>query len=154
VGVLHAGLAPVVEIAGVRPNIVLVVVILVTVLRGFEAGIGWAFVAGLTANLLGRQPLGSIPLELLLATVVVAGGERLFGRLVWVYPIAAVFVASMLADGVSLTILRLVDASPGFGIPLQLIVPAAVLNAALAGILLYPARRIALRLGVDETAAW
>ena len=151
-GVLHAGLAPVVEIAGVRPNIVLVVVILVTVLRGFEAGIGWAFVAGLTANLLGRQPLGSIPLELLLATVVVAGGERLFGRLVWVYPIAAVFVASMLADGVSLTILRLVDASPG--IPLQLIVPAAVLNAALAGILLYPARRIALRLGVDETAAW
>jgi rod shape-determining protein MreD len=152
--VVHAGLAPVIEIAGVRPNIVLVVVVLVTVLKGFEAGIGWAFVAGLTANLLAREPLGSIPLQLLLATVVVAGGERLFGRLVWVYPIAAVFVASILADGVSLTVLRLVDTPPALGIPLQLIVPAAILNAALAGVLLYPARRIATRLGVDETTAW
>jgi rod shape-determining protein MreD len=152
--VVHAGLAPVIEIAGVRPNIVLVVVVLVTVLRGFEAGIGWAFVAGLTANLLGGEPLGTIPLELLLATVVVAGGERLFGRLVWVYPIAAVFVASILADAVSLTVLRLVGAAPVLGIPLQLIIPAAVLNAALAGILLYPARRIATRLGADETAMW
>jgi rod shape-determining protein MreD len=152
--VVHAGLAPVIEIAGVRPNIVLVVVVLVTVLKGFEAGIGWAFVAGLTANLLAREPLGSIPLQLLLATVVVAGGERLFGRLVWVSPIAAVFVASILADGVSLTVLRLVDTPPALGIPLQLIVPAAILNAALAGVLLYPARRIATRLGVDETTAW
>jgi rod shape-determining protein MreD len=144
----------VIEIAGVRPNIVLVVVVLVTVLRGFEAGIGWAFIAGLTANLLVREPLGTIPLELLLATVVVAGGERLLGRLVWVYPIAAVFVASILADGVSLTVLRLVGGAEGLGIPLQLIVPAAVLNAALAGLLLYPARRIAARGGADETAAW
>jgi rod shape-determining protein MreD len=144
----------VVEIGGVRPNIVLVVVVLVTVLKGFEAGIGWAFVAGLTANLMVREPLGAIPLELLLAAVVVAGGERLFGRLVWVYPVAAVFVASILADGVSLTVLHLVDAAPDVGIPLQLIVPAAVLNAALAGLLLYPARRIAARFGVDEKASW
>ena len=143
-----------IEIAGVRPNIVLVVVVLVTVLRGFEAGIGWAFVAGLTANLLVREPLGAIPLELLLATVVVAGGGRLFGQLVWVYPIAAVFVASILVDSVALTVLRLVGGAGGLGIPLQLIVPAAVLNAALAGILLYPARRIAARVGADETAAW
>jgi rod shape-determining protein MreD len=152
--VLHAGLAPVIEIAGVRPNLVLVAVVLVTILWGFESGISWAFVAGLTANLLAHDPLGAIPLALLIAAGVVAGGERLFGRLTWAYPIAAVFVASILADAVSLIVLRLIDASPGFAVPLELIVPSAVLNAAIAGVLLYPARRLALRLGAEEKAAW
>jgi len=151
---LHAGLAPAIEIAGVRPNIVLVAVVLVTIVWGFETGIGWAFVAGLTANLLAHDPLGVIPLALLLAAGLAAGGERLFGRLIWVYPIAAVFVASFLADGASLIVLRLIDASPVLAVPLQLVIPAAILNAALAGILLYPVRRLALRLGTEEKAAW
>jgi rod shape-determining protein MreD len=154
VGVLHAGLAPVIEIAGVRPNLVLVAVVLVTILWGFESGIAWAFVAGLTANLLVHDPLGAIPLALLIAAGVATVGERLFGRVTWFYPIAAVFAASILADAVSLIVLRLIDGSPGFAIPLGLVVPSAVLNAAIAGLLLYPARRLALRLGVEEKAAW
>lgn len=143
-----------IEIAGVRPNIVLVAVVLVTILWGFETGIGWAFVAGLTANLLLHDPLGAIPLALLLAAGLAAAGARPFGRLTWFYPVVAVFAASLLADGVSLIVLRLIEASPAVGVPLQLVIPAAVLNAAIAGLLLYPARRLALRLGVEEKAAW
>ena len=39
---------------------------LVTALLGFGPGILWAFVAGLTANLLVEDPLGTLPLALLL----------------------------------------------------------------------------------------
>ena len=51
---MHAGLAPaVIEVAGVYPDLVLVAVVLVTTsLRLRTQGLIWAFVAGLTANLL------------------------------------------------------------------------------------------------------
>src|SRR5574338_92974 len=100
VGIVHAGLSPVIEIGGVRPNLGLV------------------------------------------------------GRLVWVYPIVAALAGSVLADLVSLGVLRLIDAPLQVGVPIDLIVPAAVLNAALVGVLLYPARVATARLRPDERAAW
>ncbi|HEX6139252.1 MAG TPA: rod shape-determining protein MreD [Candidatus Limnocylindria bacterium] len=154
VGIVHAGLSPVIEIGGVRPNLALVGVVLVTTQLGFGTGIVWAFVAGLTANLLVLDPLGSVPLSLLLVAALVAGGDRLLGRLVWVYPIIAALAGSVLADLVSLGVLRLIDAPLQVGVPFDLIVPAAVLNAALVGVLLYPARIATARLRPDERAAW
>lgn len=154
IGITHAGLAPVIEIAGVRPNLVLVAVVLVTALFGFGPGIVWAFVAGLTANLLVLEPLGSLPLALLLVSALVAGIERLIGRLTWLYPILAAFLGSVVADAVSLGVFRLVDEPLDVGLPVQLILPAAVLNAAILGLFLYPGRVLAGRLGAEERAAW
>ena len=154
VGIVHAGLAPVIEIAGVRPNLVLVAVVLVTSLQGFFPGIVWAFVAGLTANLLVQDPLGSVPMGLLLVSALVAGGDRLLGRVTWLFPVLAAFAGSILADLVSLGVFRLVGEPLRIAEPLSLILPAAVLNAALAGLLLYPARAITGRLGPEEKPAW
>jgi len=141
-------------IGGVRPNLVLVVVVLVTVVRGFGPGVAWAFVAGLSANLLVREPLGSIPLALLLLVVIVAAGQRVFGRMPWVYPVAAVLVGSLFADLVALGVLRLVDLPLQGGIPFDLLLPAAVLNAVLGALALYPARLLLLRLDVPDQPAW
>jgi len=143
-----------VVIGGVRPNLVLIVVVLVAVMRGFGPGVAWAFVAGLSANLLGREPLGSIPLALLLLVVIVAAGERVFGRMPWVYPVAAVFIGSLLADVVALGVLSLVDLPLQGGIPFDLLLPAALLNAGLAGLALYPARLLLLRLDVPDQPSW
>lgn len=154
VGIVHAGLAPVIEIAGVRPNLVLVAVVLVTSLLGFFPGIVWAFVAGLTANLLVQDPLGSIPMGLLLVSALVAGGDRLLGRVTWLFPVLAAFSGSILADLVSLGVFRLVGEPLRIAEPLSLILPAAVLNAAVAGLLLYPARAVTGRLGPEEKPAW
>jgi rod shape-determining protein MreD len=152
---VHAGLAPVIEVAGVRPNLVLVAVVLVTSVLGFAPGIVWAFVAGLTANLLAQEvPLGSIPLTLLLVSAVVAGGDRIAGRATWVYPVLAAFAGSVIYDLVSLGLFRLVDQPLDVGLPLQLIIPAAFLNAAIAGLLLYPVRAIAARVWQEEKPAW
>jgi rod shape-determining protein MreD len=153
VGTAHAGLAPEIEIAGVRPNLMLVAVVLVTALLGFGPGIVWAFAGGITANLISTAPIGSIPLSLLLVSAAVAGGDRMLGRLTWLYPILAAFIASMLADLVIIGVYRLMD-GPAVGVPLDLMLPAATLNAAIVGLLLLPARLATRRLVLDEKPAW
>ena len=154
VGIVHASLAPVILIGGVKPNLVLVAVVLVTVLAGFLPGITWAFVAGVTANLLVGDPLGSVPLTMLVVAAFVAGGARALGRLVWIYPVMATFLGSILADLGTLAIGQLVGDVRIGRIPVDLIGGAAVLNAAIAAVLLYPARAAASRYAPDELAAW
>ncbi len=143
-----------IEIAGVRPNLVLVAVVLVTVLLGFGPGIIWAFVGGSTANLLVQDPLGTLPLSLLLVSAMVAGGSQILGRLTWVYPVLACFAGSMLADLVKLGVYRLVENPLQVGVPLELILPAAFLNAAIVILALYPARLATARLVPEEKPAW
>lgn len=152
-GIVHAAIAPVVVIGGVKPNLVLVSVILVTVLVGFLPGITWAFVAGVTANLLVSDPLGSMPLGMLLVAALVAGGARLAGR-AWIYPVIAAFGGSILADVVTLVVGGLVTNAAVASVPLDLVLAAAVLNAAICGLLIIPARAIAARYATDDAPAW
>jgi len=154
VGIVHAGLAPVIVVAGVKPNLVLVAVVLVTCLAGFLPGITWAFLAGLTANLLVGEPLGSVPLLLLLVSAMVAGGGRILGGLVWIYPVAAAFVGSIVADVGSLLISQLVTDAVAAPPPFDILLTAALLNAAIVALLLYPARALAQRYAPEEVPAW
>lgn len=137
------------------PNLALVAVVLVTAVFGFTQGTIWAFAAGLTANLLVSAPLGSLPFTLLLVAALVAGGDRLLGRLVWVYPVLAAFGASLIADAATLVIGRLVGVTPASGDALGVMLPAAVLNAVIAALLLPLVRLLAARMGVlEERPAW
>ena len=155
VGIAHAAIAPVILIGDVKPNLVVVAVALVTVLLGFLPGITWAFVAGVAANLLVSDPLGSVPLSMLLVAAVVAGGARVFGRLTWIYPLMAVFMGSVIADLASLLIRQLVADAPLLtGLPWELVLTAAVLNAVIGAIVLVPARLAVARYAPDEAPAW
>lgn len=147
-------MAPVIAIGDVHPNLVLVAVVAVTVVKGFGPGVAWAFVAGLTANLLTREPLGSIPLALLVVAAATTGGERLFGRLSWAYPVAAVAIGSIVVDAVSLGVLQMVDPPFSGAFPLQRITAAAVLNAVIAAIVIVPTRVLVERADADEKPAW
>ena len=154
VGILHAAIAPVIVIGDVKPNLVLIAVVLVTCLGGFLPGITWAFIAGLTANLLVSDPLGSIPLGLLVVAALTAGGSRILGQAVWIYPILAVAIGSLVADLITLGLAQLLgDASVG-SVPTDLLLGAAVLNAMVGGALLVPSRMIAARYVADEATAW
>jgi len=152
--VVQAGLAPFLEVAGVHPNLVLVAVVLVTTIRGLGAGLTWAFVAGLAANLLTTAPLGSIPLAMLAVTLVIAGVQQLLGRLSLAVPLIAALCGSVLADAIELVVLRLLDQAPAGGIPASTMVAAALLNAGLVALLLYPARRLVTRLPGAESPSW
>jgi len=154
VGIVHAAISPVIVIGDVKPNLVLVAVVIVTCLGGFGPGIIFAFVAGLTANLLVSDPLGSIPLALLIVAALTAGGARILGQAVWVYPILAVAVGSVVADLVVLGLGQLVGDARLAGLPTQLILAAAAVNAVIGAILLFPARLVAARYAADEATAW
>lgn len=138
----------------VRPNLVLVAVVLVASLGGFLPGITWAFVAGLTANLLVSEPLGSVPLAMLIVAALTAGGSRLIGRVVWIYPVLAAFAGSVVADVATLGIASMLTDAAVQGLPTDVILAAALLNAAVCAALLLPARAIAARYVVDDATAW
>ncbi len=140
VGVLHAGLGPILVVAGVRPNLALVAAVLVATLAGFAPGVTWAFIAGLTANLLSGEPLGSVPLSLLAAVGLAAAAAPLLRRVPLVYPVVAVFAGSIVADAVMLLSHQLVRGGPWAGLPLQIVVTAAALNAGIAALVLIPIR--------------
>jgi len=141
-------------IGGVHPNLILVAVVLVTVLQGFGPGVAWAFLGGLTANLLIRDPLGSLPLALLVVAAAVAGAERLFGRLSWGYPLVSVAIGSVIVDTISLGILRMVDVPLAGPFPTQRLIAAALLNTSIAAIALLPTRILLARAGGADRPAW
>jgi cell shape-determining protein MreD len=141
-------------VGDVHPNVVLVAVVVVTVVWGFGPGVAWAFIGGMTANLLTRDPIGSIPLGLLVVAAAVAGGDRVFGRLSWAYPVAAIGIGSIVADAISLGVLRMIDVPLAGDLPVQRILAAALLNAALGAIAIVFARMLAARTAAVEKPAW
>jgi hypothetical protein len=60
----------------------------------------------------------------------------------------------MLADLVIVGVFRLLSDSVSVGVPVELMLPAAVLNAGIAGLLLYPVRRMTGRMVLEERPAW
>jgi rod shape-determining protein MreD len=153
-GIVHAAIAPVIVVGGVKPNLVLIAVVLVTAFSGFLPGITWAFVAGLTANLLVGDPLGSIPLAMLVVAAMTAGGARVIGRVPLIYPVIAAVVGSLVADALLLGLGRLVGDAVGAELPGDIVMAAAVLNAGICAIAVVPARAIAARYVVDEAGGW
>jgi cell shape-determining protein MreD len=145
VGVLHAGLAPVLLVAGVTPNLALVAAVLVAASLGFAPGVTWAFLAGLTANLLSSEPLGSIPLSLLAAAALASSAAPLLGRLPLAYPVVATFGGSLVADGITIVIHQLLRGGEWRGLPLDIVVTAAAVNAALAALVIISIRLLLRR---------
>lgn len=131
-GVVHVGVAPVLAIAGVHPNLVLIGVVVAASALGLETGLTWAFVAGMTANLIGSQPLGSVPLTLLAVCLVTVASARWLGRLPVVYPVVAALIGSAVADLLMLGLLQLLGDAPTGPLPLGRVGVAAAVNAALA----------------------
>lgn len=153
-GIVHAAIAPVIVVGGVKPNLVLVAVVLVTAFGGFLPGITFAFVAGLTANLLVGEPLGSIPLAMILVAVMTAGGARAIGRVPLVYPVVATFAGSVLADLLLIGLAQLLGEAAALDLPGDIIFAAAVLNAVICALVVVPARALAARYVADEAGAW
>jgi cell shape-determining protein MreD len=132
-----------------RPSLILGSVVAATALAGLETGVTWAFVGGLTVNLLTTDPLGSIPLGLLLVVSLVAAIGRLVGRHGALVALLAGAVGSLVVDLVGMVVLVLVGGAsvsqPAtlFG----LLIPTAAVNAVLAVVLFVAARAALSRFG-------
>jgi len=153
IGVIHAGLAPVLAVGDMRPNLILFGVVAATTLAGLGAGAIWAFVGGLTVNLLTTDPLGSVPLGLLLAAGLIAGVGRLLGRYTAVMALLAGVVGSLIVDVVGLVVVVLVGGAPVFlpGSGAGLLLPTAAVNGLLSALVFVAGRATLARFGFEPS---
>lgn len=127
----------------------------VTALSGLDAGITWAFVGGLTVNLLTTDPLGSVPLGLLLVVVLTVGMGRLMGRHGVVLALLGGALGSLVVDLVGIVVLMLVGGAPASQTATLpgLLLPTAAVNAVLAAVLFIAARAALSRFGFEPAAS-
>ena len=152
-GVIHASLAPVLAMGDLRPNLMLAAVVAITALLGLSTGAGWAFLGGLTVNLLTTDPLGSVPLGLLLVAGLVGGASRLVGRSGALLALLGGVFGSLVVDLVGLIALVLVGGAPlpQPGPVAGLLVPTAAINGVLAALAFLAARAALLRFGFEPS---
>jgi len=152
-GVIHASLASVLAVGDLRPNLMLAAVVTVTALLGLGTGAVWAFVGGLTVNLLTTDPLGSVPLGFLLVAGLLTGASRLVGRSGAPLALLGGVLGSLLVDLVGLIVLVLVGGAP---LPQPaslagLLLPTAAVNGLLAALVFVAARAALSRFGLEPS---
>lgn len=101
---LQAAVLPELTLLQVRPNLVLVLVVLWTIARGGREGAVWAFGAGLFLDLLTLAPLGLHALALLSAAGIAALCRTPRFRLGLLLPMAVALATTLLHDMVLLAV--------------------------------------------------
>ena len=81
---------------GVKPDLVLIVVVVATLIYGGKAGLSWAFVGGVGLDLFSGGPFGSSSLALLAAALVASAGHRVLSRFHLLVPLSATALGTLL----------------------------------------------------------
>jgi rod shape-determining protein MreD len=143
------------QVGSAQPDLIFAVGIAIAMVMGFESGITWAFVGGISLDLLlpGR-PLGSTTLTLLLVT----GISLTVARALWppriVFIAATVFLLAFVYQGLLLGILTLA-ADVGFvGSSISDLILVAIVDTLIAVVAVVLVRALDLRFGEPERASW
>ena len=143
------------QVGSVRPDLVFAMGIAVAMVLGFESGMTWAFVGGITLDLLlpGRA-LGSSALTLVLLTAA----ALMVARAMWPPRLAIISgTAFVLTFAYQLMVLALLAFTAGVsfvGLSVPDLVVIGLLNAAVAGVSVAVVRALDLRFGEPERLAW
>ena len=155
VGVIDASLLAVTAGSDVRPSLMFASVVGVTVVFGLGTGAIWAFVGGLTVNLLSTDPLGIVPLGLLIAAGVAAAlvrTSRSAGPWVALAAGALGSVAAAAVQVVGITLLSTTGPDyPAADLAIRFL-PTALANSVLTLLAWGIARAVGRRLGAESAA--
>jgi len=83
------------EVGNVKPELVLILVIVGTLIFGGPRGIVWAFIGGIALDLFSGGPMGSSSLALILAAMVTAPGHHTFSRFNFIVPFGAALLGTL-----------------------------------------------------------
>ena len=138
-------------IAGVKPDLMLLVVISWSSLRGAEEGILWGFIAGLSLDLVSGAPFGVSTLAMLIVSFLSGLGEvNIFGTHI-ALPLTTVFFATIFYDLLFLLLLEVTGWSVvWFESFIKLILPSALLNVALMPVIYWAMRWLHRRTGREQ----
>ncbi|HZW01632.1 MAG TPA: rod shape-determining protein MreD [Candidatus Deferrimicrobium sp.] len=143
------------QVGGLRPDLVFAVGVALAMVLGFESSMTWAFVGGLTLDLLlpGRS-LGSTALALVLVTAM----ALLVARVTWpprlVVIAATSFGLSLVYQVLLLGLLALTENVAFLGLSVTDLVLVGLLDAAITAVAVVVVRAIDLRFGERERLAW
>jgi rod shape-determining protein MreD len=113
---LQAAVLPQIAALQVRPNLVLVLILLWSIARGLREGALWAAATGIALDLITIAPLGTHALPLLSVAAIGEANRTPRFRLGLLQPMLAAFVATLVHD-----LILLVVQGAGFGAVLTLI---------------------------------
>jgi rod shape-determining protein MreD len=135
---LQSTLAPYVEISGVHPDLVLVLVIGWVILRGLEEGLWWALIGGLSLDFFSGTPFGVFTLAMIVVALVAALFHgRVFGSSI-ILPLSLTFPLSLLFNGLALLILNLLGRPIAWSNAFyDILLPVAIFNT-MVMVLVFP----------------
>ncbi len=138
-------------IAGVKPDLTLLVVISWSSLRGAEEGVLWGFIAGLSLDVVSGAPFGVSTLAMLIVSFLSGLGEvNIFGTHI-ALPLTTVFFATIFYDLLFLLLLEVTGWSVvWFESFIKLILPSALLNVALMPVVYWAMRWLHRRTGREQ----
>lgn len=85
-----------VQVGGVKPDLVLLLVLSGTLIYGSRPGIIWAFLGGVALDIFSGGPMGSSSLALMAATVVIGLAQRNLSRFNVLVPVGATMIGTFL----------------------------------------------------------
>jgi rod shape-determining protein MreD len=143
------------QVGSVRPDLVLAVGVAVAMVLGFESGMTWAFVGGLSLDLLlPGHILGSSALALILVVAL----ALVIARVVWpprlLIVAATAFMLTFAYQALLLGLTALTGGASFSGVSAGALVLVALANAVIAGLAVPAIRALELRFGEPERLAW
>lgn len=142
-GLLQSTAATRIKINGVKPDLVLILVVVGTLVYGPRLGLLWAFVGGVMLDIFSGGPLGASSLALMAAVLVAGIGHRTLSRFNLLVPIGAMALGTAVYGTAYLALLsvlqyfRVAQHSLPWGLTVQnILVPALVYNTTLMILLL------------------
>jgi rod shape-determining protein MreD len=145
---------PHLTILGVKPDLVLLVVISWSLLRGSKEGVIWALVGGIGLDLLSGAPFGTSAVALLVLSLLAGMGELSVFRTHIALPLIATLLATLAYDLFFLLLLHMRGCSIAWADSLiKVVLPSTLLNVLLSP-LVYKALYWLHRKTGPEEMAW
>lgn len=130
---LQLMVAPNIAIGGVVPNFLLIVIVVIAMIDGPQAGAIAGFGLGLASDLIGTGPVGPWALAFTLVGFLTGSLQRNLFAESWRLPVGIVLIASLTAQMIYGIVLLLVGSDVGFWSSfLYRMLPATLYNAAVA----------------------
>jgi len=151
IALIQSTALPYVVILGVKPELMLMVIVSWSLLRGAEEGMVWALIGGVGLDLLSGAPFGTMTVALLVASFLSGLGESTVFRTHIILPLVTVLVASVVYDLVILVVLALAGRPVAWlDSVVHVVLPSALVNTLLMPLAFWPLQWLHRRTGPEE----
>jgi rod shape-determining protein MreD len=131
---LQSTVVPYLEIAGARPDLVLIYAVIVTIVVGIDHGLAAAFFGGLAIDVLAPRPLGSTAFVLLITVGAAALIGHALSRTSAISTVVAVFLLSVVAPLLFLVVYGALRGPIPVTDPLLTVLPDVLYSTAIAAV--------------------